>query len=450
MNAAAAMQPITQSSIQMNERKFFHYAPNYDKFYLITCHLILQGSDSFDDYNYDHGFFYNIINPTANYYVTCKIFSHSLIVNILNKKIHGLDIDTNNAERKELLTLNQKLDLEQDLKQILPFHLTQNHIPNRDMTDRNLNSSYGYNTQTISITDSQTSFDNNFSQQTGVGYYTNDVTNSRQQVNFNNIPQHIPKISGCSGNTNSFGGNIGNNVMTMQANLITDSQNNGFAFSSSTSAAPQNSAYHITNSPQPNDFNNIIIPQQITDREMRLNPYRNTSSFHGNIVNNTFTMQSASTTDINRQDVNRTRDSTYIQKQVDINDNYGDTDSHNRNIGNNVMTTQANGLTYDHPDINDIHHQVTQQQQQVDANNNYRDTDSHNRNTGNNVTTTQANGLTYDHPDLNDIHPQVTQPQQVDINNNYGNTGNNVATTQANDMICDHQYINDINQVTQQ
>ncbi|RGB25337.1 hypothetical protein C1646_675668 [Rhizophagus diaphanus] len=447
MNAAVAMQPNTQSSIQMNERKFFHYAPNYDKFYFITCQLILQGSVFLDDRNYDHGFFYNI-NSTKNYYVTCKIFSHSLIVNILNKKIHGLDIGINNAERNDLLTLNQKLDLEQDLKQILPFHLTQNHIPNREMTDRNLNHSHGHNTQTISITDS----DNNYSQQTGVLNYTNDVTNSRQQVNFNNIPQHVPKISGCSGNTNSFGGNIRNNLMTTQASLITDSQNNGFAYSSSTSAAPQNSAYHITNSPQPNDFNN-----NITDREMRLNTYRNTNSFHENIMNNTFTMQSVSTTDINNsQDINRTRDSTYTytQQQVDINDNYGDTDSHNRNIGNNITTTQANGLTYDHQNINDIHHQITQPQQQVDINNNYGNTDSNNRYTGNNITTTQANNLTYDHPDINNIHHQVTQPQEVDINNNYGDTDsnnrnttrNNVATTQANDMICDH----DINQVTQQ
>ncbi|CAB4433654.1 unnamed protein product [Rhizophagus irregularis] len=65
MNAAATVpmiQPITQNNgiqmNQMNEFKFFHYAPNDDRFYHITCQIILQGSVFLDDRNYDHGFFY--------------------------------------------------------------------------------------------------------------------------------------------------------------------------------------------------------------------------------------------------------------------------------------------------------------------------------------------------------------------------------------------------------
>ncbi|CAG8604228.1 uncharacterized protein OCT59_010639 [Rhizophagus irregularis] len=432
------IQPSTQSNIQMNECNFFHYAPNYDKFYHITYRTLLQGFDSFDDYNYDHGFFYNI-NPISNYYVMCKILPHSLVANMLNKKIYGIDIGINNLKRKELLSLNQRLDLEQDLKRILPFHLTQNHTSNKEIR---MNSSYVHNTQTISITDNHTNFDNSFPQQTRAGCFTNNDINP--QLVLNNIPQQIPEGIRCNENTN--------NVPTTQAVSIADSQNNGFPqpinpLSSSTSVVSQNRVnYNVTNSQQQIDFNNIS--QHITDREMGSNYYGNLNSFHGNIVNNTPVTQSVLTTDINQnygnyiQDVNGARNFAYIQQQVDLNNNYRDTDLHNGNIGNNVTTTQTN----DHQDINDIN------QVNNNINNNYRDTDSHNENIENNVTTTQANGLLCDHQDMNDN--QQDNHQDNHINNNYkdtdlhnNNIDDNVMTTQTNGLICDHD-VNDIHQVT--
>ncbi|EXX54347.1 hypothetical protein RirG_235370 [Rhizophagus irregularis DAOM 197198w] len=329
-------------------------------------------------------------------------------------------------------------------------------------SDRNLNSPYGHNTQTISIGDRQTNFDNSFPKQVGVGYYTNNVTVHNKVI--------------------SIVGNIGNNV------LITNSQGNGFhqpINPFSTSAAPLNRVIHnvTSNSQQQIDFNNIS--QHITDREMGSNYYGNLNSFHGSIVNNTPVTQSVLTTDINHgndsQNVNGTRNFAYACQQVDLNINYRDTDSHGGNIRNNMMTTQANGLTYDYQDINDIH-QVTQSNNncgnshneniennvttsqangltcdhqnindihQVNhINNNYRGTDSHDENIENNVTTSQANGLTCAHQDINDIH-QVNH-----INNNYSSTDshnenieNNVTTTQANDLTCDRQDVNDINQI---
>jgi hypothetical protein len=45
MNATTT---ITQSNIQMNERKFFHYASNYDKFYYITCQLFCKAPSLYD------------------------------------------------------------------------------------------------------------------------------------------------------------------------------------------------------------------------------------------------------------------------------------------------------------------------------------------------------------------------------------------------------------------
>ncbi|RGB30922.1 hypothetical protein C1646_744645 [Rhizophagus diaphanus] len=442
----------------MNECEFYHYARIYNKFCHVTCRIVLLGSDFFDNRNYDHRFFHNITH-TENYYITCELLPNSLIANMLNKKTYGIDdIDIYNSEQKEGLSIRQKLDLEQYLKRILPFYLKQHHISNKEIrmySDRNLNSPYGHNTQTISIGDSQTNFDNDFHKQIGVGYYTNNVTSS-QQSNFNSIPQQIPKRPGNNGNANLFCGNIGNDEMTTQAVSITNSQDNGFLQSInpfSTSAAPQNRVIH-----------NVTNSQHIIGREMGSNNYENSNSFHRNIVNNTPVTQSVLTIDINHgndsQNVNGTRNFAYTWQQVDLNNNYRNTDSHGGNIRNNVMTTQVNGLMYDYQDINGIR-QVTQSQQ-VDFNNNCENSDLHNENIENNITTTQTNGLTYNHHHINNnysgtdshnenIENNITTTQANDqvnhINNNYENidshNSNIVMTTQINSLTCDRQDVND-------
>src|SRR4051812_25727077 len=76
-----------QQDLQINGCNFFHYTPRDDKFYHIKCKKILQDSISFN-HDYDYAFFYQSLNDTSNYYVTCNLLSHSLIVNILNRKIH--------------------------------------------------------------------------------------------------------------------------------------------------------------------------------------------------------------------------------------------------------------------------------------------------------------------------------------------------------------------------
>src|SRR5437016_2925109 len=85
------IQPTAQSNLsisqvlQMSGCRFFHYTPDDGNFYHITCQIILRGSVFSDDYDYDHGFFYQRSNDSAtNYHVKCKLFSHPLIVNILN------------------------------------------------------------------------------------------------------------------------------------------------------------------------------------------------------------------------------------------------------------------------------------------------------------------------------------------------------------------------------
>ncbi|RGB25336.1 hypothetical protein C1646_771893 [Rhizophagus diaphanus] len=143
---------------------------------------------------------------------------------------------------------------------------------------------------------SQPNIGNSFPQQTEVGYYANNVTDPRQQVNFNNIPQHIPEGPGSNENTRN---NIGNNPH--QIELL----------------------YHVTNSRQI-DFNNISL--HFPEREIRSDYYnRNINSFHGN---NTLA-------DNIKQNCNK---NDYVRAGL----NYGDTDLHN---GNNLMTTQATTTT---------------------------------------------------------------------------------------------------------
>ncbi|GBC03657.1 hypothetical protein RclHR1_05240006 [Rhizophagus clarus] len=100
--------------------KFYHFYVNL--FYLVTCKIILQEDSSFCNHDrYSHEFFYQHPNdPSIRYHVTCKSLSNSLVENILNDEICGMDFDT------ELLSLNQKFDIEQRLKQKL-FHRMQHN-----------------------------------------------------------------------------------------------------------------------------------------------------------------------------------------------------------------------------------------------------------------------------------------------------------------------------------
>src|SRR3954467_3241684 len=92
-----------------NYLKLFYQTPNDNHIYHITCKMILQDFqksdfDSWDEDNYDYEFFLQSSNgSTMSHYVTCKLLSHILIVNMLNKKFYGTDFDANDLKRKYLL-----------------------------------------------------------------------------------------------------------------------------------------------------------------------------------------------------------------------------------------------------------------------------------------------------------------------------------------------------------
>jgi hypothetical protein len=122
------LQPIQD---QLVELSLFYQPQNDNNIYHITCRKILQyhlqGSENrtFLDDNYDYEFFIECSDDSATmFHVTCKLLPNSLILNILNKEIYGFDFDITELSRRNLLTLHQKLNLERNLKQILPSYFS--------------------------------------------------------------------------------------------------------------------------------------------------------------------------------------------------------------------------------------------------------------------------------------------------------------------------------------
>ncbi|RGB40215.1 hypothetical protein C1646_664020 [Rhizophagus diaphanus] len=161
-----------------NDYKFYHHTSHDDNFYLIKCKKIPQDSNDFD--YYDCGFFYEHLNE--NYYVIYKLISRASVLNLLN----GIEIDESILKR-ELLNINQRLNLEQELKKlILPSQFMKFYVPEKDTrTDysESINSFHDHNSATLVINDSNLPhFDN------GSHHQQNCTYNNQQQLDNNNIP----------------------------------------------------------------------------------------------------------------------------------------------------------------------------------------------------------------------------------------------------------------------
>ena len=177
------LQPMQN---QLTEFSLFHQ--NDNNIYHVTCKRVLQGypQESCDD-DYDYEFFFQSSNdPTTIFYVTCKLLSHSLIVDLLNKEIYGRDFDVNDLKCKYILTYDQKSNLKLNLEQIIPFYLC---IPEGPDSNENASSFYGNiesnMTQTVLMIDDRSYFDNamsgnDYTAQDGIEDYTRQFTYPQQ------------------------------------------------------------------------------------------------------------------------------------------------------------------------------------------------------------------------------------------------------------------------------
>ncbi|CAB4443986.1 unnamed protein product [Rhizophagus irregularis] len=317
----------TLPATSTNEYSFYHYTPKYDSFYHVTCKVILHGA-VMDNHDYDHGFFYeNSAVDYKMYYVACKYIPHSLIIRLLNKEVRT---DYGNLDRQEILSLNQKLEIENELKQILPSHLMKHSITER--AEYNYDINYAHSNMQATA---QTNYDHSLSHINkqdinGIGDYTH-VTNPQQQIHFNNTSQQFP------------------------------------------------------------------------EREMRLDPNNNISSFHENIA-------MVTPTDINNGLHHQNGMGDFQQYQIPENDRQG-----------------ING------DYTDYTH-ISYSQQQVETDNfpQYHLIEN-NGNIGHNVAMTDVNQI-YDDNNLplNSNFPQHIPETRIDYNNTFDeNTGNNLIITQA-------------------
>ncbi|CAB4486532.1 hypothetical protein RhiirA1_532229 [Rhizophagus irregularis] len=78
-------------ALQSTGCKLFYQPPNDINIYHVTCEMVFQSENSVscDDDIFDYEFFYQ------NYHVKCKLLSHYLVVNMLNKEIYNRDFDAN-------------------------------------------------------------------------------------------------------------------------------------------------------------------------------------------------------------------------------------------------------------------------------------------------------------------------------------------------------------------
>lgn len=157
--------------------KFYHFYVNL--FYLITCKIILHDDSFGNDHDcYSHEFFYQHPNdPSIRYHVTCKSLPYSLVENILNEEVYGMNFDI------QLLSLNQKFNLQESLKEKLFYRMHCNRNTN---SFRNDVGNHEMVTQTVSMADIQN--DNYLPNNEFTTHGLEDnVIHPQQQDDFNNF-----------------------------------------------------------------------------------------------------------------------------------------------------------------------------------------------------------------------------------------------------------------------
>jgi hypothetical protein len=109
-----------------NDRMAFFYNPPDDfQIYHIACELLNENVDPLSD----HTFYYKI-DDKSFYQVTCRLISHSLIVQFLNKKMYGIELKQGEELQQDYLTFSnfQKDNLEFHLKEFIFNRLAQKQI----------------------------------------------------------------------------------------------------------------------------------------------------------------------------------------------------------------------------------------------------------------------------------------------------------------------------------
>ncbi|CAB4443991.1 unnamed protein product [Rhizophagus irregularis] len=122
------------SNYSSDRMTFFYNPPNDSQIYHITCEFLNENVDP----SSDHTFYYKL-DDKSFYQMTCKLISHSLIVQFLNKKIYGIELRQGEEQHQDYLTFSngQKDNLEYNLKEFIFNRLAQKQI-NENSNDNNV------------------------------------------------------------------------------------------------------------------------------------------------------------------------------------------------------------------------------------------------------------------------------------------------------------------------
>jgi hypothetical protein len=126
---------LTNSTSSDNSSMAFFYTPPGDfQIYYVTFEFLKENIDS----NSDHTFYYKI-NDNSFYQVSCILISHSLVTQILNKEIFGIEIRQGEESQQDYLTFsnNQRDNLEFHLKDFFSNRLAQKQ-DNRNLNVNNV------------------------------------------------------------------------------------------------------------------------------------------------------------------------------------------------------------------------------------------------------------------------------------------------------------------------
>ncbi|GBC06058.1 hypothetical protein RclHR1_00660012 [Rhizophagus clarus] len=148
--------------LQFTGFRLFYQPPNDINFYHVTCEMVFQSENSVscDEDVFDYEFFFQ------NYHIKCKLLSHYLVVNMLNKEVYNRNFDANELRSKHLLTSYQKLNLELNLREVLPFYL---HVPNGNTGSNMIQMNSTFNNQSYlnnNMIDNNSVFNNQITNET--------------------------------------------------------------------------------------------------------------------------------------------------------------------------------------------------------------------------------------------------------------------------------------------
>ncbi|CAB4476845.1 hypothetical protein RhiirA1_418538 [Rhizophagus irregularis] len=128
---------LTSLSLNYTNDKmaFFYNPPNDFQIYHITCELLYEDADPSSDHT-----FYCKLDDKTSYRISCRLISHSLIVQFLNKKMYGIELRQGEEQHQDFLTFSnvQRDNLEFHMKEFIFNQVTHKKVDKNSDVNNNV------------------------------------------------------------------------------------------------------------------------------------------------------------------------------------------------------------------------------------------------------------------------------------------------------------------------